>query len=358
MRRSAAPSELRLLVAPLGRLLDAAWRRMHWWVAAMAFLYAVSGITVIGPDEVGVVERWGRVVGDSPATREHGPGLLFAFPKPVDQVVRVKTRNVRELPVRLAPSSYVGTSATTLDPLTVGYALTGDQNIVHVQLVARFRVHDAAEWAFYGPPSEEIVRTEVIAATVRSLGEMDVDRVLSDQRKDLIKAVTRRAQAGLDAAGSGLELVSLELTDLSPPVALRRDFEAVQSAYIGAETQKKDAQAFAQDIVPKANASANTEVQSARADAATDQARAQGDANAFLALEREYRADPAVVRERLYRDGVERAVASAGAVRWLPPPAGGDYHGLRVLVAPEPQRPPSESNRSTVPLGRPPEELP
>jgi len=218
--------------------------------------------------------------------------------------------------------------------------------------------HDAAEWAFYSPPSEEIVRTEVIAATVRSLGEMDVDRVLSDQRKDLIKAVTRRAQAGLDAAGSGLELVSLELTDLSPPVALRRDFEAVQSAYIGAETQKKDAQAFAQDIVPKANGSANTEVQSARADAATDQARAQGDASAFLALEREYRADPAVVRERLYRDAVERAVASAGAVRWLPPPAGGDYHGLRVLVAPEPQRPTDESNRATVPRENPPEELP
>jgi modulator of FtsH protease HflK len=338
-------------------MLDAAWRRMHWWIAVMTVLYALSGITVIRPDEVGVVLRWGRLVGDTQAAREHGPGLLVAFPRPVDRVVRVKTKYVRELSVKLAPppegfGSTLGQYTTegaasggfrladelggeTLDPLTVGYALSGDQNIVHVKLIARYRIRDAAEWAFYGPKSEDIVRSEVCAAAVRSIGEMGVDQVLAEQRKDLIETVTRRTQAGLDAAHSGLELVAIELTDLSPPQALVADFEAVQSAYIGAETEKKKAQAFVEDTLPKAHAFADAEVQRARGDAATAEARARGDVDAFLALEREYRSSPEVVHERLYRDAVEKAVSAAAMQRWVPPPASGHYENLRILVRPQ-----------------------
>jgi membrane protease subunit HflK len=320
----------------------------------MALLYAVSGVTVIRPDEVGVVKRWGRLLSGSAATREHGPGLLFAFPPPIDEVVRVKTRYVRELSIQLAPPENAMGGAR-LDPLTVGYALSGDQNVVHVKLVARYRVRDPAAWAFHGPPSEEIVRTEVSAATIRSLGELSVDHVLAEGRKDLIQRVTQRTQAGLDAAHSGLELVALELTDLAPPRALVKEFEAVQTAYIGAETQKKEAQTYRQDVIPRAQAVADAGVQSARADAATNRARAQGDVKAFLALEREYRANPGVVRERLYRDAADRAIASAASVRWVPPPAGGRYAGLRVLVGPEPAQ---ENTSGTTPRPSPAGEIP
>ena len=158
---------------------------------------------------------------------------------------------------------------------------------------------------------------------VRSLGELGVDVVLAEGRKDLIALATRRAQEGLDAAHSGLELSSLELTRLSPPAALVADFDAVQSAFIGAETAKKEATAYAQGAIPEAQAAAHTAVESAQAAAAADLARATGDAGAFRALAREYRANPTVVRERLYRDAVERAIGAAGSVRWVPPPAGG-----------------------------------
>lgn len=167
---------------------------------------------------------------------------------------------------------------------------------------------------------------------VRSLGEMGVDRVLADGRKNLIATATRRAQAGLDAAHSGLELTSLELTRLAPPQALTTEFDAVQSAFIGAETRKKEAQAFAESAIPQARADADRAVQEAHAAASSDLAQANGDATAFLALTREYRASPAVVRERLYRDAVERAIGGAGSVRWVPPPAGGSYRGFRITI--------------------------
>jgi membrane protease subunit HflK len=340
MRRLAPPSEIGQLAAPVARLLDGAWQRMQWWIATMAVLYALSGITVVKPDEVAVVLRWGRLVGNTPALQEHGPGLLFTFPRPIDRVVRVPVKRVGEVRVNtLASALQVGESIeepismSTLDPLTQGYALTGDQNIVHVEVVARYRVRDAAEWAFYGPSPEDVLRVEVTAAVVRSLGEMGVDRVLADGRKDLIATATHRAQAGLDASHSGLELASLELTRLAPPLALATEFDAVQSAYIGAETRKKEAQAFAETIIPQANAQADTATQAARGAADSDLAVAKGDAQAFLVLEREYRANPAVVRERLYRDAVDRALGVA-SVRWVPPPVNGKYNGFRITLAP------------------------
>jgi modulator of FtsH protease HflK len=332
MRRLGPPSEIGRLAAPLGRLLDAAWQRMHWWVATMAVLYAASGITVVKPDEVAVILRWGRLVGATRALQEHGPGLLFSFPLPIDRVVRVQTKHVWELAVRtLANVDDDWRNGTTLDPLTQGYALTGDHNVVHVNMVARYHVRDPAEWAFYGPTADDVLRVEVTAAMVRSLGEMGVDRVLADGRKSLIATATHRAQVGLDAAHSGLELSSLELTRLAPPIALASEFDAVQSAFIGAETQKKEAQGFAQGAIPKAQADADAALQSARAAAASDLARAKGDADAFLALHREYQANPAVVRERLYRDAVDRATGVA-RTRWVPPPAGARYEGFRISL--------------------------
>ncbi len=168
-----------------------------------------------------------------------------------------------------------------------------------MDMVARYRVRDPAEWALYGPKSTDVLRVEVTGAMVRSLGEMGVDRVLADGRKDLIAQSTGRAQAGLDAAHSGLELSSLELISLSPPLALAREFNAVQSAFIGAETKKKEAQAFAETAIPQAHGYADQSVQTAHAEASAELAQATGEAAAFRALDKEYRANPSVVREPL-----------------------------------------------------------
>jgi len=321
MRRPQAPSEIARLVTPVARVLDAAWRRMHWWLAAMVVFYALSGIRVVKPGEVAVVLRWGHVVGGT-----HGPGAMYALPWPIDEVVRAPIKQVSELRIdTLRDAGYGG----SLDPVKEGYALTGDHNIVHVQILAHYRVRDPVAWAFYGPYPDDVLRTEVSSAMVRSLGEMGVDRVLSDGRKELITTATRRAQAGLDAAHSGIELTGLELTRLAPPVAVAREFDAVQSAFIGAETAKKQAQAYAQTAVPAAQAEANQAIQSAHGEAASARARAESDARAFVALAEQVRQNPVVVRERLYREAVEHAIGRAN-MRWVPPPAGARYSDFRI----------------------------
>jgi len=348
VRKLGAPSEIGRLAAPAAGLLDAAWQRIHWWIAAMAVLYLFSGVTVVRSDEVAVILRWGRLVGDSPGLQQHGPGLLFSFPRPIDRVLRVPVKHVWEVSVTTLDSA---AGASGFSPITTGYALTGDENVVHVNMVARYRVRDPAEWAFYSPKSEDALRVEVTAAMVRSLGEMGVDRVLADGRQQLGATATRRAQAGLDAVHSGLEISSLEVTRLAPPAELASEFDAVQSAFIGAETAKKEAQAYAATAIPEAQSYADSVVQKARADGEAAVAQARGEAGAFLALVKEYKANTAVVRERLYRDAVEKALGAAGSVRWIPPPVVGSYHGMRIRVGPAGARPtaPSEEEEDENP---------
>lgn len=343
MRRAGPPSEIGRLAAPLAQAADVLWQRMHWWIGLMAIVYACSGLTIIKPDEVAIVLRWGRLLGETAAQQEHGSGLLLALPRPIDTVIRVPVKHVYEVDVAaLAPTGESSRYALSLDPLTEGYAVTGDQNILHANIVARYRIRDAAEWALYGPPPDDVLRTQVTAAMVRSLGEMAVDRVLADERTTLIGRATTRAQAGLDAAHAGLELVSLELTRLSPPDALAADFNDVQTAFITAETRRQEARAYAEGAVPQAKAFADGLLQAARGAADAERAKATGDAAAFVALVREYRANPRVVRERLYRDAIDRATGTAGSVQWIPPPPqGSKYHGLRISIPSAGAAPPS-----------------
>ena len=168
MRTLRAPSEVRRLTAPALALASGAWERMHWWIGGLTLLYALSGITIVKPDEVAVVLRWGKLVGASPALQQHGSGLLLALPRPIDQVVRVRTRRVEEQPVStLATVSTDWTNTATLDPVTDGYALTGDRNVVQVDMVARYRVREPAVWALYGPPEADVLRNAagIAAAT-------------------------------------------------------------------------------------------------------------------------------------------------------------------------------------------------
>jgi membrane protease subunit HflK len=342
MRNLGPPSELARLAAPLALLADGAWRRMHWWIAVMAILYAASGVTFVKSGEVAVVLRWGRLVEGL-----HDPGPMFAFPRPIDEVVRVDVKHVFELRITTLVNAE-HTSVDRLDPVTVGYALTGDQNILHVEMVARYHLRDPSEWAFYGPKADDALRVEVTAAMVRSLGEIGIDRVLSDGRTDLVQATQHRAQLGLDAVRAGIELTSLELTRLAPPAMVSREFDAVQSAVIGATTQQKQAQEFAQRAIPRDQAEVDRVTQQARADASAARARAEGAAEAFLALDHEYRQNTAVVRERLYRDAVEKALAS-GSVRWVPPPVNARYDRLRISVDPGPAGPAEQRTDETPP---------
>ncbi len=328
----------RRVLEPVGGILAAVFARIHLWVIVMVLLYLGSGVTIVGPHEVGIVRRFGRIVGEGSASAIHGPGLVFALPPPIDDVVRVNVKRVYEtdLGTLAPPAGEVSLpTARTIDPVRVGYALTGDHNIVHARFEVHYRVADPIAFLL-GPSEPERVLIDVVTSeAVRAVGGRGVDDILTEGRSELVDAVRARAQAGLDAAGLGIAIVSLELTALGPPTAVAAAFTAVQSAVIAAQTKKDDAQTARASALPAAESNAAESRSAATKYAVDTRATAEADATAFKALAAEYRRSPTVVRERLYRDALARIIPVAAKREILPPPVGGRYSGLRITLPSE-----------------------
>jgi len=335
MRRGLA-TELRRLVSPLAWVTDRAFRWLPAWLALLTGAWLVSGVTVVEANEVALVLRFGALTGEGTAQAVHPPGLLFAPPKPIGEVVRVPVRTVFELELRhLHHEKGEGPyrrGVWSADPRRVGYALTGDRNVVHVAMVARYQISDPVAYAFAVEDPASVLSSVVVDEMARATGERPVDAVLTDGRSDLVDAVVASSQQRLDELGAGLALVSLELIDLAPPPQVKNEFAEVQSASIEAETAVQEAREYRAEALPRAASSSADVVSTARADAATRLSAARGEAQAFRVLAEEYAQHPVVVRERLYRERLEGPLKEAGTVRFLPPPVHGDYRGFRVSI--------------------------
>ena len=337
------------LLAILQPLIDLFERRRGWgWLAAalLVMAYAVSGITVIRPNEVGLVLRFGRLVGDGP-TAVRRPGLVVALPRPIDRVVRLPVQRIHELTLRdlgrggpreertlatdtLGPEGLF--PAERIDPRKEGYALTGDHNILQLQAVVRYRIADPLSYALDQVDPEAQLRAAILHTAVGTIGARRVDELLAEQRKGLPVEWLRRAQQRLDAGGTGLELVSLELDRLGPPEPLIPAFEEVQSASIEAMTAYQRAQEYRAGTLPQAEADARKLQRDAQTFQTERLARARADAEVFTALVSEYRDNPTVMRERLYREAVERSLQAAGEQTFVPAPSGSRYESMRITV--------------------------
>ncbi len=330
--------ELTRLLSPLGAVAERALGLLPLWLVLLTLGWAFSGVTVIQPDEVGLVLRFGGLVGENPALAVREPGLLVAPPRPIGEVIRVPVKKVFETELRALhfdrrDGTFVVTGAPGLDPRRAGYAVTGDDNAVHVALVARYQISDPVAWALRWEDPEAALSVIIVDELGRAIGELSVDTVLTDGRSDLISTVEQRTQVRGDALGLGLSVVSLELAELVPPQQVRDEFTDVQSAAIDAETLLQTAGQYREQTLPLAASTREARIAEARASAAELLALARADAGTFRALAAEVRERPAVVRERLYREGIETPLQRAGRVRFVPPPPPGKrYENFRVTV--------------------------
>jgi membrane protease subunit HflK len=314
-------------VARLEQALERVARAARWIGALVLVAIAASGVTAVGPDEVALRLRFGRLTGASPAEQVHGPGLLLSLPYLVDRVVRVPVRRIHEVPVTAltAPSF---TASDRLDVSREGYALAGDTGIVQLRGVLKYQITDPVAWALRIEEPERRLQAAVVAALTRTVAEMPADRILVGGGAELAAAGLGRAQERLDAGGAWVRLVALEFTVVAPPPQVARAFEEVQSAFVERKTRVEEARRYREQTLPAARAEAENQVRSAEADEAGMVEKARGAASAFLALADQYRRDGPVLRQRLYRETVETVMAAVGSRVVIDPAAG----RRRVLI--------------------------
>lgn len=252
-----------------------------------------SSVMVVDPAEVAVVYRLGAV------DRVLGAGLGFRVPL-LERAERIRVTEVRriELPRRRL--------------------LTEDTNLVELEIVAQFSVSDPVLFALVHANPEKVIAAEVESALNARVAAVAVDALLTTGRAELQQALMDAAQTSLDALGTGVRLVAIDVRDLVPPAAVVNAFNDVSSAKGDQETMRLAADSYASKVLPEVRGRAAQLEQEALSGAAEQSARTDGDIARFQALLPAWRTDPAATRIQL-RDEMWARIGPRAQVMAVPP---------------------------------------
>ncbi|WP_025321716.1 FtsH protease activity modulator HflK [Deferrisoma camini] len=285
--------------------------------AAVVLLgWAATGFYIVNPDEVGVVKRFGRY------SYTVGPGPHWRLPYPIESVLRPKVTKVRRVEVGFRTVA-VGPPARYQKVPAEALMLTGDENIVSTEFIVQYRVRDPVEFLFNVRDPEGAVRDAAEATMREVVGRHTVDDVLTEQKDKIQLEARDTLQRILDSYKTGVSVEYVKLQDVYPPSQVIDAFRDVASAREDRERLRNEAEAYANDVLPKARGEAKKIVNEAQAYRETQIKRAQGDAARFLALLKEYRRAREVTRKRLYLDAMRDILANAKLVLLEPQGASG-----------------------------------
>lgn len=272
--------------------------------AVLLALWLGSGLYVVGPGERGVVMLFREAI------EQTEPGLRYRLPWPFQSHEIVDIAQVRR--------AEVGFRSPTATPTAAGFRgsaqsvpqealmLTGDENIVDVQLFVQYRVQDPVKFLFGSFEPEEILHTSAQVALRSVVGQNTIDYTMTDGRVEVQERIKSDLQRLLDQYQTGLLVTEARLLVVDPPKEVRDAFHDVVRALEDRERLVKEAEGYREDVVPKARGEAAQLVQQAEGYKAQRVIRAQGDAERFIAVLTEYEKAKDVTRDRLYLESMER----------------------------------------------------
>ena len=223
------------------------------------------------------------------------PGLRWHVPWPIESVEIVNVNVVNRFK-----------QSTTM--------LTSDENIIVVDLVVQYRKTNPVDYLFNVRDPEETL-SEVSESAIREVaGKTNLDFILTEGRSQIAIQTQEVIQNTLDEYGTGITVTQVALQDANFPVQVE---SAVQDAIKAREDKERyafEAEAYANDIVPKARGDAAKMIQEAEAYKAKVVADSEGEAERFTKLLVEYKRAPEVTRERLYIDAIESVYGNSNKV--------------------------------------------
>lgn len=290
-------------------IFNTAIRYCRVLIVALVVLICCSGIRVVDNYEVGVVLRFGRIVGQTREEQIHEPGLLLAFPYVIDEVIKVPVGKVQELAIR----THAGTTDPTYaDVENTGYLITGDENILHIDATLKYKISDPVEYALYNRNPEESINGIVSGAMSSCAANIGVDGLLTDQKEEYAAQVIAASQRIIDETSLGVTILSLEFKSIMPPDALKYHFDQVNAAAVEKETMIQQANQYREKVVPEAKATADKLVSDAQVRQHDLLNRANDRVAEFYGLYEEYNRNKAVVYERVFREKVTKIFNQMG----------------------------------------------
>ena len=192
--------------------------------------------------------------------------------------------------------------------------LTQDENIVDIRFTVQYRLKDARAFLFENRATDEAVLQAAESAVREIVGRSKVDAVLYEQRAALAQDLVKSIQAQLDRLNAGVLVDNVNVQNVQVPEQVQAAFNDAVKAGADRDRFRNEGQAYAADVIPKAQGTASRLRQEAEGYRATVVSQAEGDAQRFRSVLAEYQKAPAVTRDRLYLDTMQSIYANVSKV--------------------------------------------
>lgn len=291
-------------------ILETVTKYFIYIVIAVVIFILCSGIRVVKSGNQAIILRFGELVGDTKEKQIHGPGLLFAFPYIIDEVIIVPTDSVIEQTVTTYYSDNEGASGTG-----AGYLITGDSNVALISASVKYHIDDPVAYALNVKDIKSVVNACVSTAMLNNAANTAVDSILTNGKDQFTRDVITYSDAKLKESGVGVSIRTLELTKVAMPQEVRSIYDQVNSTTISAATIVEQANQYREKLIPQAQSEADTMVSSANAAYSEATAAANTDLAEFWGVLEEYRQNPDDVYTRIYTQKVTEFINKIGTVR-------------------------------------------
>tara|TARA_B100000676_G_C18059973_1_gene837075 strand:- start:1042 stop:2103 length:1062 start_codon:yes stop_codon:yes gene_type:complete len=280
-------------------------------LAVLILVWLASGIYRVDTNEQGVELVFGKWVSTT------DPGLDYNFPAPIGEVYTPAVTEIQQFTVGTTP--------------TQSLMLTGDENIIDVKFVVKWKIQDAGMFLFNVADPEGTTVRIAESAMRQVIGQTALATALAEGRATVEQETLALMQGRLDDYGAGVLITQVELQNVDPPAAVIDAFRDVQAARADQERSINEAQAYQNQIVPVARGESQRMIQEAEAYKEQVINNAEGDAARFLSVYNEYVQAKDVTERRIYLETMEEvlrdmekividdgASGSQGVVPYLP----------------------------------------
>lgn len=278
--------------------------KWQWGLLILLLVWLASGFYQVQPNEEGVVLRFGAYADTTDS------GLHYHLPYPIETVEKVNITQERSINLGVVEAYNNGDR----NSFNESHMLTGDENIVDINLTIVWRIENAKDYLFNMQNPDETVRVAAQSVLREIVGQSEMMPIISGDRGKVEDETKAELQKVLNEFGSGIKIVRVKLQKADPPKQVVDAFNEVQRAKADMERFKNEAEAYRNEVLPKARGEAVQRLQNAEAYRQAVVNRAQGDAERFLSVYNAYKDGKDVTIKRLYLETMEEVLSHSNKV--------------------------------------------
>ncbi len=293
------------------------------FIMVIVVAWLASGIYKIDSNENGLVLYFGKFYSVST------PGLNYHLPTPFGKVIKKSVTNVNteEFGFNSGDAKLSGKKTKQTNNSTESLMLTGDENIVDIDFQVQWQISDIKDFVFNLEDPELAIRKASESAMREIIARTPIADALSDGKRRIEQETKTLLQQILDSYGAGVRVVLVQMRRVDPPAQVIDAFRDVQTAKADKEREINQAQAYRNDIIPRAKGEASKITENAKAYKQEVVADAEGQASRFNAIYTQYVKAKAVTKKRMYLEQMEKTYRDidkviidkkAGALPYLP----------------------------------------